>query len=147
MKKKQIKILFMGLAAFLLANALSAQQYDKTVPNSVTIPLDSYPLPMTQQQNLPPSGYASQPNVNSYIYTPPNSTGVNQDLSGVLNRLNQLEQTLNQMQQNQTQIQMQQQSIDQRLGQVESSTNWYVQPAPGQPTQQDLNPFQLHMAP
>jgi hypothetical protein len=57
-----------------------------------------------------------------------------------MDRLNQLEQTVTQMQQ-------QQQQSDKRLQQIESSTNWYVQPPPGQPSEEDKNPFQLHPAP
>lgn len=135
----------------LFSHAGFSQDYAVTIPGSQTSP-GSRISPYEQNQNVPL--YNQYPSSSSQYSQPPSSTMIqlpstylpdpayNTGPSNleILQRLGQISQQVAQLQQQQAQL-------NQRLVQIESATNWYGQPPPGQPTPQDLNPFQVHMAP
>lgn len=136
-----------NFAKAMQLTGIASVLFSQTFGQAVTIPGQP---PAQQQQSQQPQQQTPQVQLQP-IYQPPTyqqpTFGNAQDSPQVTQQLQQLQQQLSQIQQQQAQLNQQQALINQRLQQVESSTNWYSQPAPGQPSPQDTNPFQLHMAP
>jgi hypothetical protein len=131
------------LSCCLISHGAFAQDYGVTIPRTPTTPLPTRPqYPAYQYPSTPTySQYPSSRMIQlptTYLPDPAYNTGPSN--LEILQRLGQLSQQI-------SQIQQQQAELHQRISQIESATNWYVQPPPGQPTPQDTNPFEVHMAP